>query len=69
MLAGVQDQQHVPRAQRLGQRLRQRNALLLADPDRGGDLLGGLAVPVGQLDQPGLVKVAGPLVLAGLPRS
>jgi hypothetical protein len=32
VLAGVQDQQQAPRAQRLGQRLRQRDALLLADP-------------------------------------
>ncbi len=56
VLAGVQDQQPVPRPQRLGQRLRQRDALLLADPDRSGDLLGGLPVPVRQLDQPGLVQ-------------
>ena len=66
VLAGVQDQQHAPRAQRLGQRLRQRNALLLTDPDGGGDLLGGLAVPVGQLDQPGLVQ--GSLARIGRPR-
>ena len=62
VLAGVQDQQHVPRAQRLGQRLRQRDALLLADPQRGGHRLRDRAVPVGQLDQPRLVQVARPLV-------
>jgi hypothetical protein len=57
MLAGIEDEKHVPRAQRLGQRLRQRNARLLAHPDRGRDMLGGLAAPVGQLDQPGLIEI------------
>ncbi len=57
VLAGVQDEQHVPGAQRLGQRLRQRYARLLAHPDGGGDALGGLPAPVGQLDQPRLVEV------------
>ena len=62
VLAGIQDQQHVPRAQRLGQRLRQRDALLLTDPQRGGHRLRDRAVPVGQLHQPRLVQVARPLV-------
>ena len=67
VLAGIQDQQHVPRAQRLGQRLRQRDPLLLTDPQGGGHRLRDRAVPVGQLDQPRLVQVARPLVrvLAG----
>ena len=49
----------MPRAQRLGQRLGQRHALLLAHPEGGRDLLGGLAVPVGELHQPGLVEITG----------
>ena len=57
MLAGVQDEQHVPGTQRLGQRLRERHARLLAHPDGRGDALGGLAAPVGQIHQPGLIEV------------
>ena len=37
VLAGIEDQQHPPRPQRLGQRLGQRPVRLLPDPERGRD--------------------------------
>ncbi len=65
MLAGVEEQQHVPRAQRLGQRLSQRDTRFLEYPDRGRHQLGGRTAPVGRLDQPGLVEIGPRLIRAG----
>ena len=61
VLTGVEDQQHPPWPQRLGQRLGQRPVRLLPDPERGRDPPRdqGRVLGVGQLDQPGAVGEAG----------
>jgi len=59
MFAGVQDEQQLPRPQRLREGLRQRQVGFLTDAERGrhppGDQAG--VSRIGQFDQPGAVRI------------